>query len=286
MIPAEFEYAAPATLEEARERLTSVSGAKVLGGGMSLIPAMKHRLATPALLVDLGRIPALDGIESRRGRIRIGGRATHAAVGRSNELSDFPIFREAALVIGDRQVRARGTLGGSLVHADPAADWPAVFLALGGEAIVLGRGGERSIAATEFFAGMLATAVADDEILTAVSFAPKTKRAGSAYLKVRNTASGFAVVGIAAALTVDRKGRCDEISIGVTGVNPVPFRARSLEEKLVGQSFDTEFLTRACEGIEEAEPMEDPGASARYRSHLLEVYAVRTLTRAYERARR
>ncbi len=284
MIPAEFEYVAPPTLEEAREQLASTDGAKVLSGGMSLIPAMKQRLSTPPLLVDLGRVPGLDAIESRRGRVRIGSRATHAAVGRSSDLSDFPIFREAARGIGDRQVRARGTLGGSLVHADPASDWPAVFLALDGEATVLGRSGERSVAADEFFVGMLTSAVETHEILTSVRFSPATKRAGSAYFKVRNAASGFAVVGVAAQVVVDRKGRCDGVSIGVTGVNPIPFRARSLEEKLVGQMLDPGLLRRACQQIDEADAMEDPSASAQYRSHLLQVHVARTLARAYERA--
>ncbi len=285
MISEPFDYTTPTTLDEARAKLAEVDGAKILAGGMSLIPAMKHRLARPPLLIDLRRVPGLGDIESRRGRVRIGARVTHASLSKDPLLEPHPIFREVAHVIGDRQVQARGTLGGSLVHADPAADWPAAFLALDGEATVASAGGERQIAADDFFLGMMTSALESDEILTSLSFTLETKRAGAAYLKVRHAASGFAVVGVAVQVTTDRKGRCDRVSIGITGVNPVPFRARSLEAQLAGQTLSSEVLREACGRIDEADPMEDPGASARYRARLLEVYAARTLERAYARSR-
>ena len=159
MIPSDFEYYAPRSLREALDLLARNSDAKVLGGGMSLIPALKHRLQTPAALVDLGRVPELESVSERRGKIAIGGRSTHRSLAQSDEIADVHALRETASAIGDVQVRNRGTIGGSLVHADPAADWPAVFLALDGEAVVAGARGERTIPASEFFVGMLQSAV-------------------------------------------------------------------------------------------------------------------------------
>ncbi len=285
MIPAEFDYTAPSSVKEAAELLASKPDAKVLAGGMSLIPALKHRLATPRTLVDIGRLPDLDGVREKRGRIAIGARTTHAALERRPELADLPLFGETARSIGDVQVRNRGTIGGSLVHADPAADWPAVFLALEGEASVVGPRGERTIAAPDFFTGMLASAVAADEILTEVRLSVERKRAGSAYLKMRQPASGFAMVGVAAQVVLDRKGRCDRATIGVTGINSVVFRAASLEARLSGQELDDASLRAHCARIEEADPMEDLHASADYRRHILSVFARRALLLAAERAR-
>lgn len=284
MIPAEFDYTAPSTLDEAARRLAETSGAKVLAGGMSLIPAMKHRLAQPPLLVDIGRIAELEGVAERRGRLRIGARTRHGELGRAPELSEFPIFAEAAREIGDVQVRNRGTFGGSLVHADPAADWPAVFLALDGEASLTGPKGRRTVKAGDFFVGMLTSAAGEGEILTDVALSLERKRAGSAYRKLRHPASGFAVVGVAVQLALDRKGRIDQIGVGVTGVNAVPFRARSLEARLRGQAPSAAELRKLCEQVDEADPLEDPAASAEYRRHLLGVYAARSVAVALQRA--
>ena len=181
MIPAELDYRAPASLEEAIRILSSTPDAKVLGGGMSLIPALKHRLVQPTALVDLTRIPGLDGVSLRDGLVVIGGRATHSAVLGSAAAQKLPVLREAADQIGDLQVRNRGTFAGSLVHADPAADWPAVFLALDGVADVAGPRGLRSIAAKDFFAGMMTSAVASNEIVTEVRLSVGPARSGSAY---------------------------------------------------------------------------------------------------------
>jgi carbon-monoxide dehydrogenase medium subunit len=284
VIPAEFDYAAPGSLEEATRLLAATPGAKVLAGGMSLIPAMKHRLSQPVLLVDIGRIPELDGISERRGRLRIGGRTPHAAFVRAPELAGFPVFSEAASGIGDVQVRNRGTFGGSLVHADPAGDWPAVFLALDGEATLVGPKGRRTVKAEDFFVGMLTSAAGEGEILTEVDFSLERKRAGTAYRKLRQPASGFAVVGVAVQLVTDRKGRIDDVAIGVTGVNPVPFRARGLEARLRGQAPSGEALRGLCAQVDEADPMEDGFASAGYRRHLLGVHAARAVAAALERA--
>ena len=283
MIPAEFDYAAPATLDEALRRLAATPGAKVLAGGMSLIPALKHRLMQPPLLVDLARIAELDGVSVSGGKARIGARTPHAALVAHPALAEAPIFAETAAVIGDVQVRNRGTFGGSLAHADPAADWPAVFLALGGEARIAGPKGKRSLAADDFFVGMLQSALADDEILTELVLPLETKRAGAAYRKLRQPASGFAVVGAAVQLMADRKGRIDEIRIGVTGVNPVPFRAQSVEKRLRGQAPDAAALRTLCAQIDEADPSGDLHASAEYRRHLAGVFVARAVAAALAR---
>lgn len=284
MIPETFDYFAPTSLEDATAALVKNPNAKVLAGGMSLIPSMKHRLSQPPALVDIGRIEGLEEIEVKRGRVRIGARSLHAALVDCPDLADQPVFRETAEVIGDVQVRNRGTFGGSLVHADPAADWPAVFLALDGEAMIVGASGRRSVRAEDFFVGMLTTAIAEGEVLTAVDLVLERKRAGIAYAKLRQRASGFAVVGVAAQVVVDRKGRIDSVSLGVTGVNPVPFRAASLEARLRGAQPGAD-LASLCSGAEEADPMSDLHASEEYRQHLLGVFAARAVARAWDRAR-
>ena len=284
MIPADLDYRSPASLDEALTILAATPEAKVLGGGMSLLPALKHRLVQPAALVDLGRIPGLGGVALRDGQVVIGGCATHSAVLASAAAKALPVLREAGEQIGDLQVRNRGTFAGSLVHADPAADWPAVFLALEGEAEVAGRNGRRTVAAGEFFTGMMTSAVAADEILTEVRLSAGGPRSGSAYGKLRQPASGFALVGVAANVQLDGNGRIAALRVGVTGVNAVPFRATSLEERLAGQMPDRGTIRGACEAPPEADAMEDLHASAEYRLHLLTVIAARTLARACERA--
>jgi carbon-monoxide dehydrogenase medium subunit len=284
MIPAEFEYAAPRTLDEALKLLSGTEGAKLLGGGMSLIPALKLRLSAAPLLVDLRRIEGLDGISVAGGRIRIGGRATHAAVMSHPDLARIHVFAEAGAVLADPQVRNRGTFGGSLVHADPAADWPAVFLALSGEATLVSANGTRSVGADDFFQSLMTSAVREDEILSEVGFPAPDSKTGTAYSKLRQPASGFAIVGVAACVRAERTGVIDDVRIGVTGVNAVPFRARSLEDKLRGKAVSGPALRAFCGEIAEADPLEDLHASAEYRRHLLGVYAVRTLERAIGRA--
>lgn len=284
MIPAEFDYTAPASLDEALRALGERADAKLLAGGMSLIPAMKHRLAQPGLLVDLARVPELEGVSEKRGKLRIGARTPHAVFLRDEALRELPVLAETAAVIGDVQVRNRGTFGGSLVHADPAADWPALFLALSGEATVVGPKGRRRVPASDFFVGMLTSAVGEGEILTEVELRFERKRAGCAYRKIRQPASGFAVVGVAAQVVLDRKGRVDEVALGVTGVNPVPFRAAGAEARLRGQAPERDAVAAACREIEEADPMDDPHASGAYRRHLLSVMAARAVRAAAERA--
>jgi carbon-monoxide dehydrogenase medium subunit len=252
---------------------------------MSLIPALKHRLAQPPLLVDLGRIPGLGEVSKSWGKARIGALTPHAALLAHPELAEAPIFAETAAVIGDVQVRNRGTFGGSLAHADPAADWPAVFLALGGEATLVGPKGKRKVAADDFFVGMFRTALAEDEILSEITLPLETKRAGAAYRKLRQPASGFAVAAAAVQLSTDRRGRIDAVRIGVTGVNTVPFRAKSVEARLVGQAPEAPALRGLCAAIDEADPTGDLHASAEYRRHLAGVFVARAVAGALTRAR-
>ena len=284
MIPAEFDYVAPRSLEEALRRLAAEPGAKLLAGGMSLIPAMKHRLAQPPLLVDLARIPGLAGVAADRGALRIGALVTHGALLAADAARALPVLAEAAAVIGDVQVRSRGTFGGSLVHADPAGDWPAVFLALGGEAKLASPKGERTVRAEDFFVSMLTSALREDEVLTEVALPLAGARRGSAYRKLRQLASGFALVGVAAVVDLDARGRIERAALGVTGVNAVPFRARSVEARLAGGATSPEALREACARVDEADPMDDLHASADYRSHLLPVLAARALAAACARA--
>jgi carbon-monoxide dehydrogenase medium subunit len=284
VIPAEFDYVAPASLAEALRALETTPGAKLLAGGMSLIPAMKHRLAQPPLVVDIGRVPGLGGIEASEGALRIGGRATHGALLASEAARALPILADAAAQIGDVQVRARGTFGGSLAHADPAGDWPAVFLALGGEARLAGPRGERTVASDDFFVSMLTSAVGPEEVLTRVTLPLGAGRRGSAYRKLRQLASGFALVGVAAVVDLGPGGRIERAALGVTGVNAVPFRAAGAEARLAGAAPTLEALRAACAEIEEADPMDDLHASADYRRHVLSALAARALAAACERA--
>jgi len=284
VIPAELDYAAPRTLAEASKLLAATPGAKLLGGGMSLIPALKHRLVEAPLLIDLAHVAELAGVSVQRGSVRIGARTTHAELLAHPALASLPIFAETARVIGDVQVRNRGSLGGSLAHADPAADWPAVFLALGGEATLASSKGRRKIAARDFFRGILTTALAEDEVLCEVELRFATERAGAAYVKLRQPASGFAIVGVAVHLVADRKGRLEEVAVGVTGVNSVPFRAASVEARLRGRAPDAATLRTLCAAVDEAEPMADLHASAEYRRHLAGVFTARAVAKAWARA--
>lgn len=285
MIPAAFDYVAPQSLEEALRCLAGETGnAVILAGGMSLIPALKLRLATPAVVVDIARLRELAGVARTADRIHIGALTTHEAVLAAPGLAEFPVFAETAGVIGDPQVRNRGTLGGSLAHAHPGADWPAVFLALRGEAALAGPNGRRVVQAEEFFTSVMSTAISAGEILTGISLPRPPARSGAAYSKMRQQASGLALVGVAAHVTLDRDGRIDAATVGVTGVNAVPFRARSLEARLQGTAPRPSELPALCADISEAVPMNDAHADAEYRHQLLRVHAGRALALALSRA--
>lgn len=287
MIPKAFDYYAPASLKEAAKLLSRYGAdAKLLAGGHSLIPLMKLRLAAPRYLIDLGRIPDLVYIKEIKGKIAIGAMTTYYNLESSELLAEkCPLLREAASVIGDVQVRNKGTIGGSLSHADPAADLPAAVLALDAELKTISAGGQRSIEARDFFVDMLTTALRQDEILAEIRVPVMPARSGAAYEKLPQKASGFAIVGVAAQITLDAKGNCREARVALTGVGTKPFRAARTEEALAGKKVDEKLIAEAsalaADGIE---PLEDIHASAEYRAEMARVYTRRALLRALVQA--
>ena len=280
MIPAAFEYFRPQTLEEAVALLNQHGdAAKILGGGHSLIRAMHLRLAQPGIVIDLGRITDLNYIRERDGKIAIGAMTTHYELEVSVPLRETcPLLAELAAQIGDVQVRNRGTLGGSLAHADPAADWPAAILALGAEMEVLGPKGLRQIPAKRFFVDLFQTALQPNEILREIRVPVTAKSV--AYVKTAQRASGFAIAGVAVVINSAAK----TVSVGVTGVAAKPYRATSVETKLEGQPLAPEIIFAAAQkAANRIEPLNDIHASAEYRAHLAKVNTQRALQLAASR---
>ncbi|MEA2626254.1 MAG: aerobic carbon-monoxide dehydrogenase medium subunit [Candidatus Binatota bacterium] len=286
MIPAEFDYSAPTSLDEALALLGRQEDAKLLAGGHSLLPALKLRLASTPHLIDLGRVPGLTEIREDGGVIAIGAMATHHSIETSELLSRrCPLLTQCAAWIGDLQVRNRGTIGGSLAHADPGADYPAAVLALEGEIVARSATGTRTIAAEAFFVDMLTTTLEPGEILTEVRVQPFPAKTGSSYRKEPQPASGFAIVGVAVAVTLDG-GRCSKVRIGVTGAASKAWRAKAAEEVLQGNAPEDAAIAAAAQQTTEGIEMNgDIFASAEYRAHLVRVYARRALREAADRAR-
>jgi carbon-monoxide dehydrogenase medium subunit len=283
MIPAQFDYFAPKTVEEAISLLANYGGdAKILSGGHSLVPTMKLRLTSFKYLIDIGRIPSLSQIFEADGSIHIGALATHHAIEASPLLKQkCPLLCAVASQIGDMQVRNRGTIGGSLAHSDPAADWPAGILALGAKIVVTGQNGERQISSDDFFVAMLQTAVGDGEILTAINV-PITTGEKTSYLKVRQSASGFAIAGVAVRLRMEGQ-RCSMAQIGITGVADHAYRAAEVERELTGRTLNAETITAAAEhAAKDIDPLSDIHASGDYRLHLARLYTRRAITAALE----
>ncbi|PYY08663.1 MAG: carbon monoxide dehydrogenase [Acidobacteria bacterium] len=280
MIPANFDYESPRTLSEALDLLASRQDAKILAGGHSLLPAMKLRLAAPSVVVDLGRIAGLNHIRESGDRIVIGAMTPHADVASSKILHvACPLLAQAASQIGDVQVRNRGTIGGSLAAAHPAADYPAAVLALDAEIMAVSRSGERSLPATKFFTGMFTTELRPDEIITEVRV-PRTEGASVAYKKFHHPASGYAVVGVA--VRIKKAGtRIDSAAISITGVGHIAYRATAVENALRGKPLGViaEAAAHAAEGVE---VLSDYYASAEYRRHLATVFTRRALEQALE----
>jgi carbon-monoxide dehydrogenase medium subunit len=283
MIPAQFDYVAPATLDEALALLAEhADDAKILAGGHSLIPAMKLRLAQPALLVDIGRIKDLAYVREEGGRILVGAMTTHYQLESSERLREVcPLLPECASAIGDVQVRNMGTIGGSLAHADPAADWPAAVIALGAEMVAVSARGERVISADDFFVNMLTTALQPGEVLREIRIPALPRRTGQAYLKLHHPASGFAVVGVAVSLTLDAGGKCSSAGVGVTGVAAKAYRAAGVERALVGAAPDEQAAAAAASHAADGVDLNgDIYASAEYRRHLAQVYTRRAVAEA------
>ncbi|HEV2010334.1 MAG TPA: xanthine dehydrogenase family protein subunit M [Candidatus Limnocylindria bacterium] len=286
MIATPFDYRLATSVEEAVRLLAGSPDAKILAGGHSLLPLMKLGLAQPSLLVDIGRIAALRGVQ-QNGEITIGALTTHQAIADDATCrARLTALSEAAASVGDVQVRGRGTIGGSLAHADPGGDEQACVLAFDATLRAVGPKGDRAIAAKDFFKGALETALGVGEILISVRFPAPPPRTGSAYAKVAHPASGFAVVGVAVVVTVAKDGTIERAAIGVTGAADRPFRATAAERALAGTNGDDAAIAAAAAKVGEgARLSSDLAASAEFRGPLLTVHTQRALRRAMEAAK-
>jgi aerobic carbon-monoxide dehydrogenase medium subunit len=281
-----FEYYAPTTIQEALSLLTQYGGeAKILAGGHSLLPIMNLRLAQPKALIDIGKVPGLSGIREENGTIVIGAMTTHYLVESSSLLKQkVPILPETAAVIGDVQIRNRGTIGGSIAHADPAGDLPAAAVALDMQLKAVGPRGERTLKAREFFVDILTTALQPDEILTEIRVPVFAAHTGSAYEKFPNPASRYAIVGAAAVVMVDSNGVCQKASIGLNGITGKPVAAVGVEQALVGKRLNDQSIQEAAaKAADGLDPLGDIFASAVYRAHLARVFTKRALAKASRR---
>jgi len=278
VIPPEFEYQAPETLDDAIRLLTEGGeDAKVLAGGHSLIPLMKLRLAAPSLLVDLRRVPGLHGIQRENGHFRIGSMTTHHAVETSPELG---IAAKAASTIADPQVRHRGTLGGTLVHADPAGDMPAVLLALEGTVTAQGPQGQREITAADLFQDYLTSSLAQDEILTEVRL-PALDGYGFGYQKFNRRSEDWGMVAVTALVKRAPDGSCEDVRVALGNMGSVPLRASAVEEALRGGALDARAIAAAAEHADAGtDPPEDLNATTEYKRHLARVLTRRALEEA------
>lgn len=284
MHPRTFDYFSPASLDDALALLSKHQNeAKLLAGGQSLLSLMKLRLASPQVVIDLGSVPGLSFIKEDDGKIAIGALTTYADIKESQLLkAKCPLLPETASVIGDVQVRNRGTLGGSLAHADPAGDMPAAALALRAELKAVGPKGERWIRAEDFFATMYTTDLRPDEILTEIRV-PKLDNVQSAYLKNARRPSDFAIVAVAVCLKL-RSGTCDDITMGVTGITDKAYRPYPLENALTGKKLDSNTIRQECQTVADGvEIIENVHASKEIRADLARLYAARALEAALER---
>jgi carbon-monoxide dehydrogenase medium subunit len=277
VIPPEFDYAAPSSIDEAIGLLSQHGDdAKLLAGGHSLLPLMKLRFASPALLVDLKNVPDLTGIEQQNGSgLRIGARTRHVEL----QEGSYGIVTEAAKKIADQQVRNRGTIGGSLAHGDSAGDLPTVFLVMDGTLTARGPSGERQIPANQMFQDYLTTAVADDEVITSVHL-PSYDGYGHAYLKFTRRAEDWAMVGVAALVKVEG-GAFTDVRVGLTHMGGTPLRAGAVEQALTGQPAEAASIAVAAEqAAEGTDPPGDLNATPDYKRHLARVMVRRALAQA------
>lgn len=286
-VPVAFDYHRANTVAEAIALLQQYGDeAKLLAGGHSLIPAMKLRLSQPAHLIDIGRIHGLSYIHEEQGAITIGALTPYSHLEKSSVLKRYlPIIPETASVIADQQVRNRGTLGGSIAHSDPAADMPGVVLALKAEITVQGPNGKRTIKADDFFVGTFETALTPDEIVTEIRFPISHGRTGSAYEKLANRASHYAVAGSAALISLDADGTCTAASVTVTGAADKTVRLSNVEAALVGKKLDEATVTAATQNAAAGLTLvADIHGSQQYRGQMVSVMVRRAILHAAERA--
>lgn len=279
MIPTSFNYKRANSVEEAIGMLND--DAKILAGGHSLIPAMKLRLNQPETLIDITKIPGMRSISDGGDHIVIGANSTHHDIVKSDLVkSAAPILSQGGDMIGDIQVRNKGTLGGSIAHADPAADWPAILIACNATIRVQGAGGQRDISADDFFTGFYETALADGEIITEVHVPKQGANTVGYYAKFPQPASRFAIVGCAVVMT-NEGGTCSNVNIAFNGVADHAFRDKVAQAALEGKAHSAENIAAAAQASAEGvDVMSDPYASEKYRQHLAKVYAKRALSSA------
>jgi aerobic carbon-monoxide dehydrogenase medium subunit len=285
MVPGSFEYFAPRSLPDAVRFLSAhKDDVKILSGGQSLLPLMKMRLSKPAYVVDIGRIPGLDTISEDGSTLIVGALVTHEQIEYSDLLkAKCPLLPQTATTIADVQVRNRGTIGGSVAHADPAGDWPAAVIALDADIRVFGPSGERWVKGDDFFLGLLMSVLEPDEIVTGIKV-PMTVSDKTAYQKAAPRSSGFAVTGVAVRLAVDAAGTCSRAAIGITGVADKAYRPERTEQMLVGKKLDAKLIEQAAaESTRNIEVIEDINGSSEYRAHLTHVYVARTIEEALSR---
>jgi len=287
MIPPAFEYLRPATIPEAIALLQQHGDdAKILSGGQSLIPMMKLRIARPAYLVDINRIPGLSYVKEEGGFLKIGGLTREAELEASPLVrSKYPILLDTAHVIADPQVRNLATVAGNLAHGDPANDHPATMLALGGQIVATGLRGERIIPIEDFFVTLFTTALQQGEILTEIRIPSPPAHSGGAYFKLERKVGDFATAAVAAQVTLDGSGAVQKVGIGLTNVGPTPIKAKKAEDFLRGEKMDAASIAQAAQfAADEAQPSSDLRGPAEYKKGLVKELAKRALSRAAERA--
>jgi len=285
--PAAFSYFAPRDLDEALHLLAHhAPDAKPLAGGQSLVPMMNFRLAQPRVLIDLNRVAALSFVNDANGVLVLGAMLRQAAAERDHRLSAaVPLLADALPLVGHETIRHRGTIGGTLAHADPAAEIPAVALALGAELVVRSTRGERVISADQFFLGPLMTALEPDEMLIAVRIPRMPPRTGTAFFELSRRHGDFAIVGVAVQVTLDESGQIVQAALALCGVGPTPVRARQAEVALAGaEPTDEQFRAAGALAAQEIDPASDIHASADYRRRIAAVLVRRALTQAAQRA--
>ena len=284
MYPHKFDYYRANSVQEAVSLLQEHNGAKLIAGGHSLLPVMKLRLSDPGTLIDIGRIESLRGISHDLSNSRIGSLTTHSTVASDNELPR--VLTEAAGWIGDPQVRNRGTVGGNIAHADPASDLPTVLLALGATFELSGANGTRQVSSQDFFKGLFITDLNADEVLTTVTIPRENAGVGSAYAKMFNPASRYAIIGAAAVLAVDG-GTCTSARVAVGGLTPRPVRAPSVEQTLEGQQLSNDLIKLAAGRLADDlgdDLIGDIHATAEYRRDVAPAFVRRALEKAWQRA--
>jgi carbon-monoxide dehydrogenase medium subunit len=285
MIPPSFDYHAPKTLPDALKLLAEHGEeAKVLSGGQSLLPLLKMRLAAPAHVVDIGRIPGLDYIKEEGGFLRIGALVREANLEASELVrTRYPILVDTASVVADPLVRNLATVAGNLAHGDPANDHPATMLALGAEVVATGPKGQRTIPVGAFFKGLFTTALEPSEILTEIRVPAPPAKSGGAYVKLERKVGDYAIAGAAAFLVLDASGAIQRAGIGLTNVGPSPIKAEAAEKHLAGKKSDA-FAEAARLAAGAASPGADRRGSGEYKKDMARVLTARALAKAYERA--